>query len=426
MNQKVKFLISMIVMLTIPGLVFADDSYNTIQNVSTAMLNAIQWFGYAIAVGILIYMGIKYVMSGANEKAELKGTFSKYLIGIALIVMCTLIASAVAKIANTDGKNDAGGLVDTGFDLGGMKTGTTVQTPTTTAPKSVHSKLAVSGTDGANVEIRYKNGTKTTDPTLPYEISQYVDGKVPAGTEIQLVAEAESEHGKEFDCWAIVDDEGNILEVVSKERLLDYVMPEDNVNIQAIYKDHEVAEIPKDTEVGIGQVEGRGAAKVTIKEGTPVAVVASSNAGVESNYSVKFRNANKKVGVADSNTIEKNGESYSESDNGITGNVYTLDSSASSGTYMITVATNSGQTPQNLSITRYDKNGEATQLEVTMYYTKGENFTKYYDAGGNEVSSNDVGKNGPFAISYYNGREIELEIELDIDNYSYVVNADCL
>ena len=28
---------------------------------------------YAIAVGILIYMGIKYVMSGANEKAELKG-----------------------------------------------------------------------------------------------------------------------------------------------------------------------------------------------------------------------------------------------------------------------------------------------------------------------------------------------------------------
>ena len=125
MNKKIKFLISMLVMLTMPSLVFADDSYNTIQNVSTAMLNAIQWFGYAIAVGILIYMGIKYAMSGANEKAEFKGTFSKYLIGIALIVMCTLIASAVAKIANTDGKNDAGGLVDTGFDLGGMKTGTT-------------------------------------------------------------------------------------------------------------------------------------------------------------------------------------------------------------------------------------------------------------------------------------------------------------
>ena len=53
MNQKVKFLISMIVMLTIPSLVFADDSYNTIQKVSTAMLNAIQWLGYAIAVGIL-------------------------------------------------------------------------------------------------------------------------------------------------------------------------------------------------------------------------------------------------------------------------------------------------------------------------------------------------------------------------------------
>lgn len=75
--------------------------------------------------GILIYIGIKYVMSGANERAELKGTFSKYLIGVALIVLCTTIAAAVAKIADTDGKNNAGGIVDTGFEIGGMKIGTT-------------------------------------------------------------------------------------------------------------------------------------------------------------------------------------------------------------------------------------------------------------------------------------------------------------
>lgn len=51
MNKKIKILISMIVILGIPGLVLADNnSYNTIQNVSTALINVIQWFGYAIAV----------------------------------------------------------------------------------------------------------------------------------------------------------------------------------------------------------------------------------------------------------------------------------------------------------------------------------------------------------------------------------------
>lgn len=51
MNNKIKILISMIVILGIPGLVFADNnSYNTIQNVSTVLISAIQWFGYAVAV----------------------------------------------------------------------------------------------------------------------------------------------------------------------------------------------------------------------------------------------------------------------------------------------------------------------------------------------------------------------------------------
>lgn len=69
----------------------------------------------------MIYIGIKYVLSGANEKANLKGTFSKYLIGVALIVMCSTIASVVANIANTDGSNTASGIVSGGFNLGGLK-----------------------------------------------------------------------------------------------------------------------------------------------------------------------------------------------------------------------------------------------------------------------------------------------------------------
>lgn len=366
-------------------------------------------------------------MSGANEKAELKGTFSKYLIGVALVVLCTTLAGAVTKIANKDGKNDSEGIVDTGFEIGGMKVGTTVLPKTSAAPKNIKSKFAVSGTDGANVEIRYADGTKkTTEETFEYEISQYVNNKVLAGTEIQLVAEMKSVHGKEFECWAIVDDEGNIIKELSKETVLNYVMPEDDVNIQAIYKDHTTAEIPKDTEIETGQVAGRGAAKVTIKEGTPVAIVASSNAGVESSYSVRFRNADKKMGVSDVSTLEKTGESYSESDNGITGNVYTLDKSASSGKYTISVSTNIGQAPQKLSITRYDKDGNATEIPLKIY--KGsEKPGEVIDDEGNVYKEEDLYEKGePYAKAYSANRDIDIEIELDIDNYSYVVNADCL
>lgn len=69
-------------------------------------------------------MGIKYVMSGANEKADVKSMIPKYLIGVAFVVMCSLIASSVANIANKDGTNDAGGIVGKGFELAGMKVGT--------------------------------------------------------------------------------------------------------------------------------------------------------------------------------------------------------------------------------------------------------------------------------------------------------------
>ncbi len=71
----------------------------------------------------MIYIGIKYVLSGANERANLKGTFPKYLIGVAFIVLCSTISSAVANIANTDGSNTPEGIVDKGFALAGITIG---------------------------------------------------------------------------------------------------------------------------------------------------------------------------------------------------------------------------------------------------------------------------------------------------------------
>lgn len=51
MNQKVKILISLITMLIIPSLAFAENnSYNAIESVSMTMISVIQWLGFALAV----------------------------------------------------------------------------------------------------------------------------------------------------------------------------------------------------------------------------------------------------------------------------------------------------------------------------------------------------------------------------------------
>ena len=59
------------------------------------VLGAIRWAGYAIAVGMLLYIGIKYVMSAANEKADVKKGLINYVIGVAILVAASTILSAI-------------------------------------------------------------------------------------------------------------------------------------------------------------------------------------------------------------------------------------------------------------------------------------------------------------------------------------------
>lgn len=100
-----------------------EKSYNLMSKVLNAILSTFAWLGYAVAIGVLVFVGVKYVMSGANEKANLKGSASKYLIGVALIVFCSTIAAAAANIANTTGENTNTGIVDKGIEISGIKIG---------------------------------------------------------------------------------------------------------------------------------------------------------------------------------------------------------------------------------------------------------------------------------------------------------------
>ena len=104
-------------MTTMPTILASNGSNEelVIRNISNSILSILSWFAYAIALGSLIFFGIKYMMSGANEKANLKGMIPKYLIGIALIILCFAIASGVAEIAGND---DAKEIIDVGKDAG--------------------------------------------------------------------------------------------------------------------------------------------------------------------------------------------------------------------------------------------------------------------------------------------------------------------
>ena len=76
-----------------------------------AILGFVQWIGYAIAIGMLIYIGIKYVTSPAAEKADVKQALVKYVIGAILIAGAATISGWVFKIVpqNNTGTQVVGG-----------------------------------------------------------------------------------------------------------------------------------------------------------------------------------------------------------------------------------------------------------------------------------------------------------------------------
>lgn len=120
-----KMLIISLMLIMIPTLAFAEtDSYDAIATISNAILSALSWVAYAIALAMLIVLGIKYLLSGANEKAKLKEKVFPYLIGVALIALCVTIAKSVANIASRGESDDpAGSFVDKTTELSGLNFG---------------------------------------------------------------------------------------------------------------------------------------------------------------------------------------------------------------------------------------------------------------------------------------------------------------
>lgn len=113
MKKIVSVLLTLAMLATMASVALANNpvgSFNATLGVGEAengvrvILGAIQWIGYAFAIGMLIYIGIKYTMSAANEKADLKKGLINYVIGAVLIATTATICGWIISF----GENVAG------------------------------------------------------------------------------------------------------------------------------------------------------------------------------------------------------------------------------------------------------------------------------------------------------------------------------
>lgn len=90
MKKLVSVLLSLAMSVTMFSTVFANSlpsfgRISSLDGVIGAILGVVQVIGYAFAMGMLLYVGIKYTMASANEKADLKKGSISYVIGAVII-----------------------------------------------------------------------------------------------------------------------------------------------------------------------------------------------------------------------------------------------------------------------------------------------------------------------------------------------------
>lgn len=104
--------------MMLEGVVYASgsDSPAKIAAIIPRILNAVAYVGYAVSLGMLIFIGTKYTLSAANEKADLKQGSVSYLIGIVFIFSASAIANIVSLVAMSGTASDAAGLAGTIID----------------------------------------------------------------------------------------------------------------------------------------------------------------------------------------------------------------------------------------------------------------------------------------------------------------------
>lgn len=70
-----------------------------VKNASNTILGIIQIAGTAVAIGMVLFLGIKYMMAAPDEKASIKKSSTMYIIGAVILFAATNIVTIIAKFA---------------------------------------------------------------------------------------------------------------------------------------------------------------------------------------------------------------------------------------------------------------------------------------------------------------------------------------
>ena len=87
-----------------------------ISTAGTRIIKALLWIGYAVAFGMLIFIGIKYILGAADTKANMKKSVTNWVIGAIIIFTVTTIVGAVLSIIGVTGSTDSKSLAQTIVD----------------------------------------------------------------------------------------------------------------------------------------------------------------------------------------------------------------------------------------------------------------------------------------------------------------------
>jgi len=112
--KKIATIILVLAMISIPVLSFASDAANSsfweglfgsggsdaeqkVLNVGGSVLSIIRTIGFIVALGMLIWIGIKWITSTAQERADLKGKAVNYVIGAVFVFGASFILPIIVK-----------------------------------------------------------------------------------------------------------------------------------------------------------------------------------------------------------------------------------------------------------------------------------------------------------------------------------------
>ena len=108
MNKKMKKIMSLVLTFVLlmsmgatvfaTGITIGSPTSNELSKIASNSLGWVRWFGYAIAIAMLLYIGIKYMMASANEKADLKKGSINYVIGAVLVAAASTLVGAFVDI----------------------------------------------------------------------------------------------------------------------------------------------------------------------------------------------------------------------------------------------------------------------------------------------------------------------------------------